>query len=56
MKTIIKKTLVILIALTVTATLAYAGICSHSSFSKQDKYNQVVFDQLSMGYNDISLY
>jgi hypothetical protein len=50
MKTIIKKILIILVALTVTATIAGAGICSQSRFSKQDKYNQHVFNQLSLAY------
>ncbi len=53
MKVITKKILITVIAIVVTVTLTYAGIRNEKRGSVQNSYDQLVFDQLSLGYKDI---
>ncbi len=56
MKAITKKLLIILTVLAVMTTVVYAGKCTRKHIANQNTYNQEVFDQISLGYNDIPLY
>ena len=51
MKALTKKVLVILIALAVTVTLAYAGMKSENMVSWDEVFNHPALDALAIAYN-----